>query len=587
MRSRKFHVCARGAYLPMHFLKPREKPRNSLRKASAPAVILNNHLAQNLPPVAEDQNTAPASSRGNIRAIQDITTTRIDAWKRLIRESFARHESIFICVPTRGDVERLAPELSHGIEDYTFLFHAELPKKRLLEKWVFAIKTTHPIVVIGTPQYLMLPRYFNTIVLDEEHVRGWNTFIRPAIDLRIFVEHYAKASGSMLILGAPILRPETHERIRHDEITEFGRIAPHARLQKQEQHPELVTEIIDPRPEEKRLRERDKQAFVVLSEKIQDVIAHAFTHREHVVLLAARTGLAPVTVCRDCGTLVRCPACDTPLVMHKTDGGKESEVRVFSCHACGLIRLPEKNLNETCHTCGGWRLIPLGIGIEGIEEGVARIAPNMSRFVIGSHNTKTRTQAEKIVAQFEKTPAAKKTGAVLIGTPAIVPLLPFVHHTAIISIDSLFSIPDIRMSERIFALILALREKTTRTLLIQTRADDTTLITQALDGNLTEFIDTELALRRAFAYPPFGTIVKITLRGPRATLVSEMTRLKEFLSDYAPLCPNTCTREARNIFHMHAILKLPGNATLDKTLLAKLRALPRTFTIEVNPDHLL
>lgn len=577
--------------------------------AIIPATILGNYLTQSFPSVAKgyggatpaltmNQDISSSSSRNDIRALQDITPVRIDAWKRLIRESFARHESVFICVPARGDVERLIPELSHGIEDYTFLFHAEVPKKHLLDRWSLAAKTSHPIVVIGTPQYLMLPRYFKTIVLDEEHARGWNTFVRPSIDLRIFVEHYAGASGSILILGAPILRPETHERIRREEITPFGRIAPHARLQKQEQNHELVTEIIDPRPEEKAIRQREKQAFVILSEKIRDVITHASTHREHVVLLAARTGLAPVTVCRDCGTLVRCPACDTPLVMHKTDGGKESGVRVFSCHACGLIRLPEKNLNETCRTCGGWRLIPLGIGVQGIEEEILRMALDMPRFVIGSHGTKTRAQVEKIILQFEKTPATKKTGAILIGTPAIVPLLPFVHHTAIISIDSLFSIPDLRMSERIFALILALREKTLRTLLIQTRADDTTLISQALDGNLAEFIDTELALRKAFAYPPFGTIVKITVRGPRATLAKEMTMLKKFLSDYAPLCPNTCTREARNVFRMHAILKLPentwppvaqvyGGIKPDKTLLVKLQTLPRTFTIEVNPDHLL
>ena len=51
-------------------------------------------------------------------------------------------------------------------------------------------------------------------------------------------------------------------------------------------------------------------------------------------------------------------------------------------------------------------------------------------------------------------------------------------------IDSLFAIPDIRMSERIFALVLALREKTTKTLIIQTRADDTTIFEQALAGDL-------------------------------------------------------------------------------------------------------
>lgn len=264
----------------------------------------------------------------------------------------------------------------------------------------------------------------------------------------------------------------------------------------------------------------------------------------------------------------------------------EPSARVFSCHACGFMRLPEHNLNETCSACGGWRLEPLGIGIERIEDEVARLFPNLPRFSIDGTRAKTRPQALKILAQFEKEAGLKKVGAVLIGTPAIISILTSVDHTAIISIDSLFAIPDLRINEHIFALLLDLREKTSRTLLVQTRADDTTLITQALEGNLAEFIDEELTLRKAFAYPPFGTIIKITVRDKKEMLPDKITRLKEFLHAYTLISSSACTRE-NNTFRMHVLLKRNQSEWPDKTLSELLRSLPQEFTIEVNPNHLL
>lgn len=143
------------------------------------------------------------------------------------------------------------------------------------------------------------------------------------------------------------------------------------------------------------------------------------------------------------------------------------------------------------------------------------------------------------------------------------------------------------MSERIFALVLALREKTSGTLLIQTRADDTTIFEQALAGDLLKFTENELEIRKAFSYPPYGTIIKITLRDKRAEVQQEMERLKTFLESYAPIVPGTIAKEPKNIFRMHMILKLAESNWPNNELLGKLRALPMQFTIEVNPDHLL
>lgn len=539
--------------------------------ALTPKAILDAHIKGEL----DEPNILTYQNQCEILAIQGDTKTRIESYQGLVRESFARHESVFICLPTEDDVERVAKELGRGIEDYTFLFHSGVTKKRVLERWTKASAEKHAILVVGTAQYLGVPRYFKTIVLDEEHSRGWKTMIRPLLDLRIFVEKYAGANNSTLIFGSPILRAETYARVATGDIGEFGRIATRTLG-------EAETEILDPRLEEKKLRDdTGRRELIVLCNPVRTLLKEAFSQHEHVFLLAARKGLASITSCGDCGTLVRCPQCENPLVIHKKESG-ESNSQVFICHACGFMRAPENNVHETCPNCHGWRLQGLGIGIDRVEQEIVSLFPDAQLFILDGDHAKTRAQAKKIIVQFEKS-----QGGILIGTPMAIPLLNTTEHTVIVSIDSLFAIPDIQMSERIFTLVLALREKTSNKFLIQTRADDTTIFEQALRGDLAQFSENELALRKAFAYPPYGTIIKITLRGKRADVASEMERLKTFMESYAPIVPGTMAREPKNIFRMHMILKLGADTWPEHQLLARLRALPPQFTIEVNPDHLL
>lgn len=547
-----------------------------------PKTILDAEIDGALKNTEGSITSSISSAKPTVSAIQENAEHRMESYQRHIRESFVRGESIFICLPSSEDVLRVAETLRHGIEDYVFAIHNNATRKSVIELWGKICNEAHAVVVVGTPQYLTLPRFFKTIIVDEEQARSWCTVARPHIDLRIFIEHYARETGSHLIFGAPILRPEIHVRLSDGSISEWGRVALHARLPSRSEQP-LITSIIDPRLEEKETRERTgKRVFKMISEHTQTNIAEAIRLNESVVLITARKGLAPITVCSDCGTVIRCPECDTPLVIHK----RENNLRVFTCHSCGFMRAPEENDHEICPSCKGWRLEGLGVGTEQIEEAIKKAFPETPCFVFDGDRIKTPAQARKLFAQFKNNKKDQK-GAILIATPMVVPYLKEVDHTVVISIDSLFAIPDFRMHERIFALILALRERTAKTLIIQTRTDDTTLFVQAIEGNLVDFMESELALRKAFSYPPFGTIIKITIRGKRDAIAFEIENLKTYLSEYAPLAPNTVAREPRGVFRMHLILKLAHDAYPDDTLIGKLRALPTQFTVEVNPDHLL
>lgn len=510
------------------------------------------------------------------RAIQGDRNARIKLYRRLVHKSFEQGESIFICAPTQDDVEKIANEFSDTEKEKLFIFHSGIAKKKLLKRWGEAIRETRTFLVVGTPQYLSLPKHFATIILEDEHSRLWKTFTRPFIDARFFVAVFARETKSSLVLGAPILRIETHKKIIDGEIE---LIAAHTEAPQE-------TLLIDPRIEEKRIKERTgARAVQILGEEIRATIKHAQENNKKMFLLVARKGLAPLVICGDCGTTIRCPVCDKLLVLHKKTGTRDA--RIFSCHSCGFNRAPEDGEHETCPTCGGWRLEALGIGIERIEDEIKRLFPSAECFVLDGDHTKTRTSARKTATLFEKS----KRG-ILIGTPMAIPLLSTVDATAVVSLDSLFAIPDFRMHERIFALILTLREKTKGKFLVQTRIDDTALFKQALLGDTQSFVKNELMVRKTFSYPPYGMVIKITLRGSRlsaqagAGIPVEMEQLKTFFSEYNPLVPQTMTHK-KNIFQMHMILKFKEEISSDKKLFSKLHSLPPQFTLEINPDNLI
>ncbi len=547
--------------------------------ALTPKVILDARLVSQLPTIKVVNliTRQPVNS-----SVQADTKTRIEHYRLIIQESFAKNKSVFICLPTKNDILRLVKALEDDFKNYTFVFHSSMSKKNILIGLEKVCANKKPVLVIGTAPYLNLPRYFNTIILDEEGSPSWKMITRPYIDMRIFIEEYARATNANLIIGASLLRVETYKKaIDNGQLIMGNEKGGWNRSQTKNEKQQ--TNIIDPRDEEKKLREIGKKTLVVIGEKICEIIKYAQKSNELTFLLVARTGLAPITMCDDCGTLICCSICDAPLVLHKQSKILNLKLKIFQifmCHSCGNTQVPEEGEHEACPQCAGSNLKGIGIGVDLVTNEITKINKNIPCFILDGNHAKTSPQAKKIITEFEKS-----TNGILIGTPMAIPFLNTIPNTAIISIDSLFAIPNIRMPERIVSLILALREKTTKTMVIQSRADDTTILNQAIENNLEQFLKQELSIHKIFSYPPYGTIIKITLHGTQNNIKYEMEQLKTFLQDYKPIVQEI--KKTKNQYHIHIVLKLSEWVWPNFTLLKKLLTLPDQFTVEINPDSLI
>lgn len=512
--------------------------------------------------------------------LQSDDEERYATYKSLIREEFAKNRSVFFCLPTTEDLLNAKSILEKGIEKYTSLLHSGLPKKEVVNLWQKITADPHPQLIIATGSFLSLPRGdLGTIILEKESSRAYKMQVRPFIDIRTVVEIIAKQYNIRLVLGDMLLRTETlWEEKNQDKNSVYSEISP----LKFRSLTTAVCELLDM----KTPQDMKKKEFPLFGDKLKRLIRDSKTNNEHIFLFCGRKGLYPVTVCSDCGTIVVCKNCNAPVVLygkkdndsasHKSGHGKGN---LFVCHHCGERR----EASELCSLCGGWRLNPLGIGIEKVIEEIKNLLPKINVLVMDKDHISTHKQAVKVRDLFYATP-----GSIMVGTEmALTYLNEKIENSAVVSIDSYFSIPDFQINEKIFHILITLRSMTEKNLIFQTREVDKKLFNYALRGSLLDFYRDEIEERKSIGYPPFTTYIKITLAGEKNAIKKEMGRIAEFLKPYELSIFDAFNPGGKMKYTINGLVSLPHGKWVDEVLLSKLRLLPPQCVIKVDPATLL
>ncbi len=498
---------------------------------------------------------------------------RFATYKSHIREVFARGKSCYFVLPSIQDIEHTYASIEKGIQEYTFILHGGLSKKELESRWEKIVRMEHPVLIIGTPLFLSVPRYdIECIILDRESAGAYTLQSRPYLDLRMFAEEFALAIGADIIFGDLFLRAETLHRKETEQLEALMR--PKYRLPST-----AATQIVDMRT----LGEQPATGRIAIaSPQLVDLIEDVRKKGTHCFIMGVRRGFAPMTVCGDCGTVVACERCSAPMVLHKKNGSQingEGEDNIFLCHRCGF----ERDTNHTCTHCGGWRLVALGIGVAQAEESIRARFPDATIFRMDKDVVKKHSEAQKIMREYYQTP-----GSILIGTEMAIPYLTEpVAAVAILSVNSLLTIPDFRMGERVFRLLLLLREKAREHFLIQTRDTSVPLFELATSGNIGEFMQTELEARRQLGYPPFSTLIKFTHEGRKPDGESLMREIETIFSAYHPVTFPSFIARVKGKYRMNALLKIPEGGWPNAELLGLIRALPTEIEVRVNPDSVI
>ena len=451
----------------------------------------------------------PTETKGfEILLLEQSHDERLTRYKTTIRESFSKKKSIAIFFPTITDLEYAQAELSRGIDEYVVTLHSGLTDKQFKEHYKELTTNDHSLLILSTPSLLPWMRVdLGSIILEREHSHYYFTHGDKGYDLRVALEQLAKGSGIPCLLGSHMLSLRAHMLHKSRDAHEV--------MPLQFRNDSAVSVVP--------MTNENKSASPFLSRQTLALLHTAkLSASGHYFLYAHRKGMYPTTVCSDCGTLFTCPDCNRPYVLHKIAG-----MRTYVCHGCENIVQLNDDTTLSCRHCGGWRMQTLGIATTGVEEELRRLGVPL--FLIDGEHTPTRAKVKKVYKEWMEAPYG-----VLIGTEMAHNIVEHADGIVILSLDSLFSLPEYRTDEKILTLVTEMSEKVKDRhgegrLILQTRLKGVSVIKQLAAPSFREVYDTLLKEREQFLLPPHYVVIRASFDN----LADDMrSRLEQELEPY-------------------------------------------------------
>ncbi len=463
----------------------------------------------------------PPDSRPPIFLLHGVTGSgKTEIYLRAAAELLAQGRQAIVLVPEISLTPQTAHRFGARFGRRVAILHSALTEGERYDAWRRA-RAGRVEIVIGPRSALFVPfTDIGLIVLDEEHDASYKqTAPPPRYHARDAALELARLTGATVILGSATPSLESYHRARRGEfrLLEMGRrIMAHTNrlhdLQARYQVPSIryrplrgvspvarysplpPVQIVDLRAE---LRAGNRSIF---SRALQRAMDEALGRNEQAIIFLNRRGSATFVLCRDCGYVLRCPGCDTPLTHH----GPHAKL---VCHYCNH-REPQP---DRCPRCGSTRIRYFGLGTERVEQAIHQRWPDVRTLRWDSDTARNHAAHAAILDLF-----SAGLAHVLVGTQMIAKGLdlPLVTVVGVVSADTALNLPDFRSGERTFQLLTQVAGRAGRGLLggrviIQTYHPDHYAVVAAAAHDYAGFAVRELAFRREQGYPPYRRLAKL------------------------------------------------------------------------------
>ncbi len=346
-------------------------------------------------------------------------------------------------------------------------------------------------VVVGARSAIFAPTpRLGLVVIDEEHESSFKQATAPRYHARDVAEWITKVQGVPLVLGSATPSLETFARC----LSGDWRMCRLASRVGGSQLPAVIT--VD-------LRERGSRSRGAVSPRLAAGIRWALDGGGQVMLLLNRRGFATHVQCHACGHAARCDQCDLALTLHQP-GNRGI------CHGCGLVtRIP-----ADCPDCHAPGLAHSGTGTQRLEEQIRRSFPDAAVARMDTDTMRSRGSHERTLDAFRN-----REIDILVGTQMIAKGLDFpaVMLVGVVNADAALHLADFRASERTCQLVTQVAGRSGRgplggRVVVQTSTPDHPAIRAAAAHDYEAFVRSELPVREALLYPPYGHIVRLVFR---------------------------------------------------------------------------
>jgi len=357
-------------------------------------------------------------------------------------------------------------------------------------------------VVVGARSAVFAPTaHLGLIVIDEEHDWSFKQDTTPRYHARDVALRRALAEKIPVVLGSATPALESWHAAQSGEY----QLVP---------LPKRVSSLPLPHVSalDLRIERLDRSNRGAITRQLHRLVVEAVKAGGQVILLLNRRGFSTHIQCPACGEVAGCPHCEIALTYHR-DGEKAI------CHYCDYeIAAP-----ACCPSCQFEGIRYGGLGTQKLEAEVKARFPGMTCLRMDSDTMRKPGSHDEALSQFRSGKAQ-----ILVGTQMIAKGHDFPNVTlvGVINADTALHLPDFRAAERTFQLVTQVAGRTGRgekggQVIVQTFSPEHPSIEAAIGHDYLRFTADELPIRKEYGYPPYGSMVRLVVRGPSQSITQQ------------------------------------------------------------------
>jgi len=491
-------------------LEPRAQRRRPLvqavgaRSPHAPALTREQRAA--LEPIlaaldalaAGAPGAEPAARRFLLHGVTGSGKTEV--YLQAAAAALAAGRSVLVLVPEIALAPQTVARFQARFGDTVAVLHSQLGQGERYDEWL-QLASGEARIAVGPRSAVFAPlAQLGLAIVDEEHEPAYKHEGDPRYDARRVAAYRARQAGAVLLVGSATPRPESVHALRRIRLT-----------QRVDGRPLPPVEVLDMRDARHPLHPTTREA-----------LGDVRRAERKAIVLVNRRGWSNFLSCRHCGHVWDCPQCDVALVLHQ----RESAI---ACHHCGH----RERIPAACVACGSASVARHGAGTERIETELADALGDPDFPILRLDADTARAGKGAVARTLERFDQA--AAGVLVGTQMVAKGHDFPDVTlgVVLDADQTLRFPDFRAEERTFALVAQLAGRAGRggegsgRVLVQTLSPEAPSIAAAAKHDADGFLAGELERRRALAYPPFASLIRVTCSAQElgdATAAAEAVR---------------------------------------------------------------
>ena len=439
-----------------------------------------------------DQEMAVRTIQTDERTVQllhGVTGSgKTEIYLTLIAKCLAEGKSSIFLVPEISLTPQMLSQLRARFGKNAAILHSGLSAGERFDEW-WRLRTGEAKIAIGARSAIFAPlENLGVIIIDEEHDSSYSSESAPRYNTFDVALLRAKRNGCKLVLGSATPAVETYKRAREGE---FSLIRLEKRINKKPM-PEIT--IADMRRE---VRRGNSSPF---SAALKEELDKCLSMDKQAILFLNRRGYSQTVICKECGYIAKCEACDVSLTYHREDN-------CLKCHYCGM----KYNTLPACPDCGGVKLTYTGTGTQKIVEQLQKLYPTARIIRMDNDTTSGKEGHYKILKTF-----GEHKADILVGTQMIAKGhdFPAVTLVGILDADMSLHFSDYRSGERTFQLLTQVAGRSGRAeekgkVVLQTFDPENDVLRFATSYDYEGFYQNEISLRAAMQFPPFAKIVRV------------------------------------------------------------------------------